>query len=270
MGDTLHFSYEMNLEFSGDVVNHYFSVRIKPKSNLRQQILWAEYEITPVEEQATEEDGFGNQVLYGSYFSPHRQFQIQMKGEAVTRSHGPEERASKEEVLLYKYASTCTVPGEQLISYYKEIQKKLPKDSPLVAAEYVMGQLRTVFRYEKGRTTVATTAEMAFHQKCGVCQDYAHILITLLRMADIPARYIVGMMIGDGESHAWVEVYEAGAWYAIDPTNGLWVDETYIKISSGRDYNDCIISQGMFEGMVSQKQSIGVSVWKERGGGQVW
>ena len=79
----------------------------------------------------------------------------------------------------------------------------------------------------------------------GVCQDYSHVLLSLLRMAGMPARYVVGLMQGEGESHAWVEANCRGYWYGIDPTNHLLINESYIKLAHGRDYGDCMISRGI-------------------------
>ena len=94
----------------------------------------------------------------------------------------------------------------------------------------------------------------------GVCQDYSHILLSLCRMERIPARYVVGLLMGEGLSHAWVEVCSGGRWIALDPTNNLVVDDQHIKISSGRDYKDCMINQGLFVGRTTQRQDVHVSV----------
>ena len=94
----------------------------------------------------------------------------------------------------------------------------------------------------------------------GVCQDYAHILIALCHMDGIGARYVVGFMIGEGATHAWVEIMCGGYWYGLDPTNNLMVDETYIKLSHGRDYNDCTVVRGSFYRQASQHQEVYVSV----------
>ena len=67
-------------------------------------------------------------------------------------------------------------------------------------------------------------------------------------------------MEGEGASHAWVEIYENGCWYAVDPTNNLIVDDAHIKISHGRDYKDCLINQGVFTGSAGQNQEIHVLV----------
>ena len=139
--------------------------------------------------------------------------------------------------------------------------------SSLSRAQTMMHHLAGRMQYEKGSSTIFTTAEEAFLKGRGVCQDYAHILLALLRKERIPARYVVGLMTGEGESHAWVEVYQDGAWYGIDPTNGLLVNEDYVRISSGRDYWDCQISRGTFEGNATQKQFVHASVSKRKGRG---
>ena len=72
----------------------------------------------------------------------------------------------------------------------------------------------------------------------GVCQDYSHILIALCRKYKIPARYVVGMIIGEGATHAWVEVYYDGCWYGLDPTHNKEVDDYFIKIGGTPSYND--------------------------------
>lgn len=68
----------------------------------------------------------------------------------------------------------------------------------------------------------------------GVCQDYAHIFLALLNLAGIPARYVTGLLIGEGASHAWVEVLHHGAWYGLDPTNDAPVLTDYINMGNQR------------------------------------
>ena len=79
-------------------------------------------------------------------------------------------------------------------------------------------------------------------------------------MAGIPARYVAGMLIGEGASHAWVEVYDNERWYGLDPTNMLEVNEEHIKISNGRDYGDCILNQGIMTGIAKQDQEVEILV----------
>ncbi len=126
----------------------------------------------------------------------------------------------------------------------------------------LMHRLHKDFSYQKAATDVTTTAEQAFLRGAGVCQDYAHIFISLLRLAGIPARYVTGMLQGEGESHAWVEAALGKYWYGLDPTNDCTVAAAHIKIGAGRDFADCRISQGIFFGCgsISQQQIVQVSV----------
>ena len=79
-------------------------------------------------------------------------------------------------------------------------------------------------------------------------------------MENIPARYVVGMMLGEGASHAWVEAFCRGYWYGFDPTNNKLVNDEYIKVSYGRDSSDCPVIKGNFYGNGIQTQKEEVSV----------
>ncbi|GAC1313911.1 MAG: transglutaminase family protein [Acidimicrobiales bacterium] len=101
---------------------------------------------------------------------------------------------------------------------------------------------RLVYRF--GVTSVATTASEACDAGFGVCQDFAHVMLAVCRQAGLVARYVSGHLLGEGPSHAWVEVLlpnEAGrGWTAIafDPTHGRRAGATYLTVATGRDYRD--------------------------------
>lgn len=115
-------------------------------------------------------------------------------------------------------------------------------------------------QYTKGVTSISTTAEEALSLGQGVCQDYAHILLSLCREEKIPARYVVGLLLGEGESHAWIEAFDGERWRGFDPTNNRLAEEDHIKISHGRDYRDCSINRGVFTGRATQRQTVLVRV----------
>ena len=123
-----------------------------------------------------------------------------------------------------------------------------------------MHQLHQSFSYQKCATDVSTSAEEAMEKGAGVCQDYAHIFLSLLRLKGIPARYVTGMLRGEGESHAWVELALGEYWYGLDPTNDCVVAGEHVRIACGRDYRDCRISQGVFYGGARQTQQVSVVV----------
>jgi transglutaminase-like putative cysteine protease len=105
-------------------------------------------------------------------------------------------------------------------------------------------------------TNPRTTAREAFLQKRGVCQDFAHILLSLLRLEKIPCRYIAGLASDYGETHAWVEAEVNGKFYGIDPTRNKFIDENYLTLTRGRDFDDCAIERGVLKGFCRGFQKI--------------
>ncbi len=169
-------------------------------------------------------------------------------------------------------AGSCSSTAQAAGSYSGTAQSAGSKCStssgtfvpPLVGADWavqVMHQLHQSFVYQKCATDVHTSAEEAMAKGAGVCQDYAHIFLSLLRLKGIPARYVTGMLRGEGESHAWVELALGNFWYGLDPTNDCVVAGEHVRIACGRDYGDCRISQGVFFGGARQTQQVSVSVY---------
>jgi transglutaminase-like putative cysteine protease len=105
-------------------------------------------------------------------------------------------------------------------------------------------------RYVAGSTDVETTASAAFAQRSGVCQDFAHVMLAIARRCGLAARYVSGHLIGEGGTHAWVEVLVPSASGALvlayDPTHGNRVDMRYVVIAVGRDYTDVAPTSGVF------------------------
>jgi transglutaminase-like putative cysteine protease len=154
----------------------------------------------------------------------------------------------------YRQETFLTAPGFVL----KGMAAELPEHNVPAA---VMSLLSDRFVYAPGKTHAKTTAEEAAAQMQGVCQDEAHIMLSLLRMKGIPCRYIVGYMLGEGSTHAWVEVLQGETWIGLDPTNHRTVNDEYIVISAGRDANDCPVNRGVFSGAAEQQSQSSVSVW---------
>lgn len=108
--------------------------------------------------------------------------------------------------------------------------------------------------YQAGVTGTQTPAAMALHLGQGVCQDYAHIMLSVLRCLSIPARYVSGHLLGEGAPHAWVEalvvVPETGETtvMAYDPTHRRRVNSDYIVVATGRDFADVTSTSGVFRG----------------------
>lgn len=260
---TLNFCYRMTLDFSEPVSGHQFTLRMLPKTDERQQVTECEVRLTPECELFWGEDAFENRYVYGEVKQEHTKFAVEVFGKAVIES-GIWIPASKEEKLnRYRYPSRYTKTGEKLKGYFTAFRSR-QTEKGFAFAEVLMHRLYEDIEYRQGVTNIHTTAEEALSLGQGVCQDYAHIMIALCRMAGIPARYVVGMMSGEGYSHAWVEVCADGFWYGMDPTNNRMADDTYVKISHGRDYQDCIVNRGVFRGWGTQTQTVKVVVEEEQ------
>lgn len=258
----LRFSYKMNLHFSSPVCRHRFTLRCTPLSGERQQIRERVVSVFPNEFIAEDMDSFGNRCIYGYAEAEHDHFSFSVSGVAYTGLQAYENAPSEARVGPFKYQTAITQPGDSIRAFASRLGRA-PDESNLSYCTRLMQALYGEMRYAPGETTVQTTAEQAFSGGAGVCQDYAHIFLSLCRMQHIPCRYVVGLLIGEGASHAWAEIWDGGRWYAFDPTNNLIVDDKHIKISSGRDYQDCIINQGLFTGQALQEQCVSVSVLEQ-------
>ena len=129
-----------------------------------------------------------------------------------------------------------------------------------VAAERTVGRLdavdavraigehiRASMAYELGVTGVRTTASEAWQLRRGVCQDMAHVMIAMCRARGMPARYVSGHLLGEGASHAWVEVHDGrGRTVAYDPTHARPTDLRYVTVAVGRDYRDVAPTAGSY------------------------
>ncbi|MNX91245.1 Protein-glutamine gamma-glutamyltransferase [compost metagenome] len=124
------------------------------------------------------------------------------------------------------------------------------------------------FKYIQGVTTVQTQIEEIWQIKAGVCQDFAHILCQMLRMAKIPAKYVSGYICpnkngirGEGATHAWVEAFIPDyGWLGLDPTNNCIANETYVRLALGRSFTDCSPVKGVYKGPSNHKLMVKVIV----------
>lgn len=252
---TLDFSYNMELRFSMPVSAHHFTIKCMPQTTDRQRIEELRVRVYPNRFLSQDVDSFGNVCIYGHMEEAHDHFSIQAEGRAVTGLSPQEERINAVHSGMYRYQTQITEPGRKIRALASSAVFA-PEMNGYEKARIFMQRLYESFTYVPGVTDVETTAEEALALGRGVCQDYAHIMLSLCRIEHIPARYVVGLLEGEGQSHAWVEVWSEGGFFPLDPTNNCVVGDAHIKLSSGRDYCDCMINQGIFTGAASQERQI--------------
>ena len=125
-------------------------------------------------------------------------------------------------------------------------------ENPEETAERICAAVFEAITYEYGITKVSTTAAEALAGGRGVCQDFAHVMLALCHLLRLPARYVSGHLLGQGGTHAWVEVIVPRADHAeaiaFDPCNGRRTDGGYVTVATGRDYSDVAPTSGSYVG----------------------
>lgn len=255
----LHFTYEMLVEYETTVYNGHFTIKCIPKNTLRQRVENIKISMYPDNGYQWGTDGFKNLYIWGKNTETHTSFKFSIEGDAECGLSPFEENANSSTDIVFRHSHGINKPGAEIKAFYEEKIRNINAGIFDKVSE-ITGLLFAIMKYQPGSTNMNTSAEEAFSQGCGVCQDYAHILISLLHLSGIPARYVTGFIIGEGESHGWVEFLDDNKWYGIDPANNKLVNDEYIKIGNGRDAKDCLINRGIMFGGGLHTQSVIVNV----------
>jgi transglutaminase-like putative cysteine protease len=198
-------------------------------------------------------DAFGNHVVSLYLPSVERRvgFGVSLGLERHAADPPPMEPAAA--ATVYLRPTRLTEPSPALVKAGAAI--RLPDGGGAEAkAEAIAGWVHESMRYEKDVTSIDTTAAEAFALGAGVCQDFAHVMLVLCRLNGIPARYVSGHLLGEGGTHAWVEVLLPAAdapgmlvARAFDPTHGRAAGLSYLTVAVGRDYADVPPTSGTFQ-----------------------
>lgn len=258
----LLFDYRMQLDYMEPVQKAFFQIKAIPASTNRQIIRALDIRIDPETPLSENRDGFGNQLIYGTITKPHTSFTYQIRGRVEIDQILFEAFGTEEEKLIFRNPHGLNRPGDGLKAYFASIKDQL-EENAYVNAVYLMQRVFQDYAYQKGLTDIRTDAEAAWRLGAGVCQDYVHIYLALCHMAGIPARYVAGIISGEGESHAWAEILYQGRWIGMDPTNGVLVAGAHIRFAHGRDAADCQLNRGIIYGGGKQSQDIRVLVTEE-------
>jgi transglutaminase-like putative cysteine protease len=213
-------------------------------------------------------DRFGNVVVEISIPKVEQavDFDVSLVVERST-GQGPHlETATTQELDVHLRPSALTQPDAALRAAAAELACSGEQGADLVSAVSRWVHLRMSYGFD--RTGVRTTASEALATGHGVCQDYAHVMLALCRLLGMPARYVSGHLVGEGGTHAWVEVLlrarrQAVEILAWDPTHDRPTDLRYLTVSVGRDYRDVAPVSGTYRaghpGWLSASRRVGVT-----------
>ncbi len=252
----LKYSYKTKISFSENVYGHSFLLRCTPQTNEFQEVIQSSCIILPQVEFTKGNDNFGNVTLNGHIADLHQSFEFISEGTVILKTYRIRESLNN----MFLYPSKYTMPTSNIKALFRGVL--LPENATALQKVLLLSDaIHSSFVYEPGITTIQTSASEALTIGKGVCQDFAHILITLCRMAKIPVRYVTGFMQGEGFTHAWIEYYAYGEWFGFDPThNRAIINEGYIKLAHGRDYEDCTVDKGVFKGLAQQNLEVYLKV----------
>jgi len=258
-------------------------IRLFPHNFENQDVLQYELHITNNPDVEISKDYYGNRVGNFNNLEAHSEMTIESRM-SVRVNHSlkiPEidlttvadlEIEKQKSVLLLRLSYPETIQKQNKIN---AILKKIDcMDKPIIEIAQRCNQyIYENFTYTKGITNIETTVDEILAMKKGVCQDFAHVLLQLLRTVGIPSRYVSGYICpnesglrGEGATHAWVEIYTpTQGWLGLDPTNNIWTMDNHIRLSVGKNFYDCTPVKGTFKGLARQTLSVSVSVGYEDG-----
>jgi transglutaminase-like putative cysteine protease len=258
-------------------------LKIFPYQHHAQEILEQNLQITSQPEVFVFDDYWGNKVGTFNVLQSHQEMVIESKLTVRTTGLSNLEINAKaswqdlqtdrdKSINLLELSLPDTINNqvaiEEIIAILN-VREASIKEVVEQASTYVFNN----FKYIKGITTVETTIDEIMQHQSGVCQDFAHVLLQILRTMQIPSRYVSGYICpnknglrGEGATHAWIEAYiPTYGWAGIDPTNNVWVTNNHVVLAVGKNFNDCTPIKGTFKGPAYQKLSVYVSVGYEDG-----
>jgi len=283
-----HLLHATEFRYDGPVSESYNEVRLRPIHDETQSCLSFRILTDPVSRGTTYRDAFGNWVHQFNILPEHRHLKIE--AESVVLAHDAPappfngmklsdlegHREELEEEFLDFVAPTAYVP---LVPQLDELVDLATRAGDGTVSGFVHAASHLIhekFRYVKGATHVNSSILDSLSHGAGVCQDFAHILLGVVRKQGLPARYVSGYLvpesaaapdarlqevIGGYASHAWAEVYlPDSGWMGLDPTLGQPLGLQHVRIAYGRDYGDVAPVRGVYKGHAGQRLSVDVHV----------
>lgn len=252
--------------YNAPVTSSYNEARLTPRSGYRQNVIASRVETVPATRAYRYVDYWGTAVTAFDLHAPHSELEVSATSVVETE---PDIHPANVEPVQW-----TDLAGEYVIDRFDEVltytayvprnrtlaatARRLAKGlTPREAVQAVCSWVYSEMQYVPGTTGVHTSAIEAWSEKKGVCQDYAHLTLVLLRSLGIPSRYVSGYLypkvdgqVGEtvkGESHAWIDAW-TGAWTGYDPTNDMAITQRHVAVGLGRDYSDVTPLKGTYIG----------------------
>lgn len=284
-----HVTHETRYAYSGKVASAHQLAHLKPRDTRWQRVEYHAIDIDPKPaERAEGVDYFGNGVMRFMIDAPHDILKVVAESVIEIDSHAPDAAAASPaweqalaapgvwgpdvdlDVEQYRAASPLVPLLEESIAYARA--SFAPGRPWLAATLDLTRRIHAEFRYDPKATTLTTQVREVLEHRRGVCQDFAHLMLSCLRSLGLPARYVSGYVLnqvpagekrlsGADASHAWVAAHCPGlGWVAFDPTNGKLADLEFVTVAWGREFSDITPLCGVVLGPAMQKPAVVVKV----------
>ena len=233
------FTFRDDQSFSGTVTRHNFLIRCMPGTYPFQRTYAHKLTVRPYTALTHSADVFGNEMYTGAVDKAHTDFSFESSGFVLCSKYLIREPLDR----LYLYPTTLTTPTEQM---HRILASASLSEDPWRRAMQLCDLTHRSLTLTPRISGVRTPAAKALSAGHGDARAQAHVLMTLCRLSGIAARFVSGLALGVDTAHCWVEVYCGSLWRALDPTTGAPVEEGYLKIAHGPDYNACSLERGVF------------------------
>lgn len=287
----LHVVHATTYDYTPAVKTAKHLAHLKPADRFGQRLLRHALRVSPEPAQWRESvDVFGNTACYFGLQSAHKRLQVvadsivSTSAASVPQASLPWEDARErlryhrgaeyDPAAEFLFASPYVPRHQHFIDYARpSFQPRRPLHE---TARDLASRIHADFAYVSQATDASTPALEALALRQGVCQDFAHVMLSCLRSLGLPARYVSGYLlteppagqarlVGSDASHAWVSVYlpaqsGPGTWIDLDPTNDRAAGEDYVTVAIGRDFGDVSPVRGVIQGGASHDLHVAVTV----------
>ena len=276
--------HQTRFRYTSPISENVMEVRMQPRTEGPQRSLSFNLSVSPKTRVASFRDYLGNTIHAFDIPAQHSRMIITAEAQVEMRPHwqvpdalaeGAWERldtlVNDNDYWDMLMPSRFAQPTERLRALAADLNVERRGD-PLNLLREINSALFDTFTYKPQSTDVDSSIDVALENRAGVCQDYAHIMIALVRGLKIPCRYVSGYLFHQSENgrndrsaedatHAWVEALlpELG-WVGFDPTNNLVAGERHIRVAIGRDYADVPPTRGIFRGDADSELAVAVKV----------
>jgi transglutaminase-like putative cysteine protease len=270
-----------NFRYEPSVRESVMEIRMQPRTDFRQRCLSFSLDVNPRAHMMMYRDFYGNAVH--NFDIPEKHNVIELTAQAIVDvlpapelTHGDvhpwtelDARVEESDYWEMMLPSQFARPTDLLEKLSADLQLTR-RASPYDLLCEINVQLYEMFDYVPNSTEVDSPIDDALRSRRGVCQDFAHIMISLVRQLKIPCRYVSGYLYHQdksmdrspaGATHAWVEAYLGDlGWVAFDPTNNLVGCDRHVRVAVGRDYADVPPTRGIYKGEAESELSVLVTV----------